>query len=94
MLTVKVMRRRSASPAESDVGLFSTKIIEAEEVDVHILRPGELTEVAARCGDRTFAFYIIPRDAKRPDGFADEVEFHYAAFIENAAGATTEIVKF
>lgn len=75
-------------------GRFSTKIVEAEEVDIHVLRPGELVEVAARCGDRTYAFYVADQHKPRPDGFADEVDFWFSAFIENSSGATTEVVRF
>ena len=99
MLTVKVMKDGRIN-TEQDVagrgneGRFSTKILEAEEVDVHVLRPGELVEVAARCGDRTYAFYVADRHKPRPDGFADEVDFWFSAFIENSSGATTEVVRF
>ena len=99
MLTVKVMKDGTAITdqdvvARGNGGRFSTKIVEAEEVDVHVLRPGELIEVAARCGDRTYAFYVADRHKPRPDGFADEVDFWFSAFIENSSGATTEVVRF
>ena len=99
MLTVKVMKDGTAITdqdvvARGSSGRFSTKIVEAEEVDVHVLRPGELVEVAARCGDRTYAFYVADRHKPRPDGFADEVDFWFSAFIENSSGATTEVVRF
>ncbi len=101
MLTVKVTKQlRHAqwppapngvvSTAEEDIGRFSTRIVESEKVDVHVLRPGELFEVA---GDG-FAFYISPRDKPRPEGFALEVEFWHEAFIENSSGATTKVVRF
>jgi hypothetical protein len=100
MLTVKVTKqiRHVAGPpaptgeistAEQDLGRFTTRIVQSEKVDVHILRPGELVEVA---GDG-FAFYIAPRD-KKIEGFADEVEFWFEAFIENSTGATTKVVRF
>ena len=99
MLTVKVIKDGTAITDQDVVacgngGRFSTKIVEAEEVDVHVLRPGELIEVAARCGDRTYAFYVADRHKPRPDGFADEVDFWFSAFIENSSGATTEVVRF
>ena len=99
MLTVKVMKDGTAITdqevvARGNGGRFSTKIVEAEEVDVHVLRPGELVEVVARCGDRTYAFYVADRHKPRPDGFADEVDFWFSAFIENSSGATTEVVRF
>lgn len=99
MLTVKVMKDGS-DITDQDVaargsgGRFSTKIVEAEEVNIYVLRPGELIEVAARCGDRTYAFYVADRRNPRPDGFADEVDFWFSAFIENSSGATTEVVRF
>ena len=74
---------------------FSTKIIEAPEVEVHYLRPGELAEVQVRDGPYDTsgqAFYIADRDKPRPEGFADEIDFYYEAIIENAAGKTTQIV--
>ena len=92
MLTVKVTKS-NAAPGDDRGGLFSTKIVEADEVDIHILRPGELIEVAARCGDRTFAFYIADRNKPKPNGFAAEIDFWFSAFIENASGATTEVVR-
>ena len=99
MLTVKVMKDGTAITdqdvvARGNGGRFSTKIVEAEEVDVHVLRHGELIEVAARCGDRTYAFYVADRHKPRPDGFGDEVDFWFSAFIENSSGATTEVVRF
>lgn len=98
MLTVKVTKQvhhavrspDAVNTAEGDVGRWTTRIVESENVDIHILRPGELVEVA---GDG-FAFYIAPRDKPRPQGFADEVDFWFEAFIENSAGATTEVVRF
>jgi hypothetical protein len=107
MLTVKLMKLAvslgtaqstpSGAPAvEIPVtGRFSTKIIEANEVDIHVLRPGELTEVAGLRDDgKSFAFYVADRNKPRPAGFADEVDFYFAAFIENSSGATTESVRF
>lgn len=101
MLTVKVTKqiRHAEGPpapkgvvstAEEDMGRFSTRIVESDHVDVHVLRPGELYEVAGS----DFAFYIAPRDKPRPEGFADEVDFWFEAFIENSAGATTQTVRF
>ena len=100
MLTVKVTQQvrhgaQAPSPMDrDDVGRFSTRIIEAETVNIHYTRPGEVIEVAGGVGDKSFAFNIIRRGAARPEGFADEVEFWHEAFIENSAGATTEVVRF
>lgn len=96
MLTVKLMRALNREiEGESQSGRFTTKIIEAREVDVHILRPHELAEVAGIAGDGShFAFYIADRNKERPEGFADCVDFYFSAFIENSHGATTESVRF
>ena len=103
MLTVKVTKQvhhavgepDAATTAESDIGRFSTRIVETDHVDIHILRPGELIEVAGGPpGEGSFAFYIAPREKPRPKGFADEIDFWFEAFIENSAGATTEVVRF
>lgn len=91
MLTVKVTKQLQP---DGDLPLrFSTKIVETEHVDIYTLRPGELYEVAGGTPPNSFAFLIAPRGT-RPEGFADEVDFWYQAFIENSAGATTEVVKF
>lgn len=90
MLTVKVTKQNED---ENGKKIFSTRIVEAEQVDVHILRPN-LYEVAANGpGDRSVAFYIAPRGGNRPEGFADEVDFWYEAFVENSAGATTQMIR-
>jgi hypothetical protein len=99
MFTIKVTKRirnvdLNGVEVAPMIGRFSTRIVEAEQVDVHILRPGELTEVAWSRGDINGAFYVIPHDAERPQEFADEVEFWFEAFIENSTGATTEMVRF
>lgn len=105
MLTVKVTKqiRHAQGPpaptgvvstAEEDLGRFSTRIVESDHVDIHILRPGELYEVAGGKADDSFAFYVAPRDRPRPEGFAEEVDFWFEAFVENSAGATTHIVRF
>jgi len=101
MLTVKVMRVLPELPnIEGGTGYikpcrFSTKIVEADEVEIHTHRPGELYSVEGSCKDgSSFAFYISDSYKPKPEGFADEVVFWYAAYIENSNGATTEVVKF
>ena len=102
MLTVKLIQRPTwattpgvvTKQSEDPTGRFTTKIIEADEVNIHILRPGEVTEVAAMCGNRNWAFLIADPNKPRPDGFAAEVDFWFVAYIENSQGATTEVVKF
>ena len=101
MLTVKVQKTVD-SDGQRMPGRFSTRIIEAVQVDIHILRPGELYEVAGigrlngtlDAGVNSFAFYIADGLKPRPEGFADEVEFWSSAYIENSAGKTTEVVRF
>lgn len=102
MLTVKVTKTVVDGQGKRLLGHFSTKIVEAVEVDIHILRPGELYEVAGLgrlsssmdAGDNSFAYYIAHPSLGRPDGFADEVDFWDSAYIENSAGKTTEVVRF
>lgn len=101
MFTIKLMMARNLrgpndpSTDERPQFLFSTKIVEGVEIDVHILRHNELSEIAVLHADgKTSAFYIANRDKPRPEGFADEVVFYYAAYIENATGKTTEKVTF
>lgn len=103
MLTIKLMK--AAQTTDAGVGedanvprtVFSTKILEAEEVTIYDHRPGELAEVAivqpSSVLPKHLAFYLAPR-GKRPAGFADEVDFYYAAFIENSRGSTTQSVTF
>ena len=96
MLTVKLMKDSNTGlqdlAGRGDCGRFSTKIVEAEEVDIHVLRPGELVEVAGKCGDRSFAFYVADRYKPRPDGFSDEIDFWFSAFIEIGRASCRERV--
>jgi hypothetical protein len=101
MLTVKVTKTAVDAEGKFIPGRLTTKIVEAIDVDVHVLRPGELYEVAGsglhaiRGGlNDSFAFYIANQSKPRPEGFADEVEFWNSAYIENSAGKTTETVRF
>lgn len=102
MFTVKLYRRLSHQTENGPKAdgivpvVFSTKIVHGIEVDVHWLRPNELAEVAVK-HDReghNSAYYIADSGKPRPSGFADEVEFYYSAYIENAHGSTTESVRF
>jgi len=99
MFTVKVMRSATnftGEPCkESDCGKFSTRIVEGVEVNIYVLRPGELKEVCV-LGEKdgnSVAFLIADPSKPKPEGFAPEEEFWSAAFIENSTGATTEVVK-
>lgn len=91
MLTVKLSRKNNIT-GDGDAK-WTTKIVEATEVDVHQLRIGELAEVATTNGESSLAFYITDPGKPRPEGFADSVEFWQVAYIENSAGATTHIVR-
>jgi len=106
MFTVKLMRRlphiaENGIPERLDSDgaipiVYSTKIVQGIEVDVHRLRPNELYEISVQ-HDReghNSAYYIADSGKPPPSGFAKEIEFYYAAYIENAQGATTEVVRF
>ncbi len=99
MFTVKLMRKQtdfSEGPCkESEMGMFSTKIVEGVEVNIFVLRPRELKEVCV-LGERdgnSIAFLIADPSKPKPSGFAPEEDFWSIAFIENSVGATTEVVK-
>jgi hypothetical protein len=108
MLTIKLLKRpRGDDGFPVHDGRFTTKIVEAVDVDIHVLRPNELYEisgtgayVASNGNNYSFAFYVANDGTntgefkQRPEGFAKEVEFWSSAYIENAAGKTTEVVRF
>ena len=94
MFTVKVTKRAVDEKGERISGRFCTKMVEGSEVNVFVLRPGELQEVAGTGPSGCFAFYVANPQLGRPEGFADEVDFWDSAFIENSAGKTTETVRF
>jgi hypothetical protein len=78
-----------------------TKLIEATDVAIHTLRPGELYGISGTTGDgKKFYYYIAdpdvpqPADITKADSVTGESLFGYEAYIENSAGATTEVVKF
>jgi hypothetical protein len=99
MLTVKVSREvrhgaQAPHPKDiGDVGRFSMRIMETESVEIHHIRPGDVIEVAGGIGETAFCFNIIRRGAAEPEGFAEGERFWHEAFIENSAGATTEVVR-
>jgi len=103
MLTVKIMLERVEDVPDAPGGpttlkRFSTFIVEATEVAVHTLRSQELMEVAITHppgGPNAYsAYYIANRNRPKPEGFAKEVDFYYAAYVENAAGKTVDRVTF
>lgn len=67
-----------------------TKLSQAVEVKIKTLRPNELSEIIADDN----SFYIANPNKPRPKGFDDNVELWSEAYIENAAGSTTQRVKF
>lgn len=110
MFTVKIMKHDSFVFEDGPVGddgvassclKHCTKLIEASEVDIHTLRYQELYGVSGiTSGGRKFYYYVahpdkpFPEDIAKEDSGTGESIFGYAAYIENSAGATTEVVKF
>jgi hypothetical protein len=105
MFTVKVMRRKTVQTGKPYVDpdgntgtcteyLYSTIVEEAKKVSIYELndQSGTVFEIAGEETDgKTFVYYIANPDNPRPS-FGDEVEFGYRAYVENAAGKTTERV--
>jgi hypothetical protein len=102
MLTVKLYATIVIPPPANPPGGETSpirrptiKILEASEIDIYILRPGELYEVAGVCCDgHAFAYYVADDRKPKPEGFAEETVFWYTVYIENSAGATTHSLKF
>lgn len=85
MLTIKLYGKRHS---------HLTKILEAREVDVVSLRDGLFSIELTDATGSSQAFYVADPARPRPVGFADEVEFWHAAYVENANGRTTDSVRF
>jgi hypothetical protein len=110
MFTVKIMKQDAFKFADGPTGKDGTtatclkqctKLIEASEVEIHTLRYQELYGVSGITNDgRKFYYYIanpdrpFPEDIAKEDSGTGEPIFGYAAYIENSAGATTEVIKF
>jgi hypothetical protein len=110
MFTIKILRRKTIQTGQTYVDpdgntgqcteyLYSTIVEEAKKVSIYELNQyeagGTVFEVAGEEADgKTFVYYISNPDKPRPTGFADEIEFGYKAYIENAAGKTTEVVGY
>jgi hypothetical protein len=97
MFTVKIFRQKDVSDVEegpSSRWVHTTVLEEAEKVVVYRLRDGlfEIYGERKSGGDEHFCHYISNPENPRPKDFADEVEFGYRAYIENAVGKTTEVV--
>lgn len=102
MLIVKTFWRKqpaflmNSSSDADDLLRITTKIIEAIEVEIICHRPGVLYEIVGKLvdGGDQFSYYIANHDCQRPEGFAQEIEFAYEAYVENSSGATTASVRF
>ena len=105
MLTLKLYARveyttGEAGPDGSRSETFSqneTRIVEADDIVIRELRRDALFEidVIGRDGHSRQSFYVCPH-GKHPDCIAVEAphRFYYAAYVENAQGKTSEVVKF
>jgi hypothetical protein len=81
-----------------------TKIIQAEEVNIYPSGPfsamaddpGERTndvrEVYTSLGAKSFVFYVV-KNAERPPWMHNDFQVFDSAYVENDAGATTEVVR-
>lgn len=86
MFTVKLFGKRD---------VHTMQFIEATQVNIHYLRPDELIEIAGKgTSGEIFSYYVAPNNKPRPEGFADEVEFWWEAYIENSTGKTTHTIRF
>jgi hypothetical protein len=96
MLTVKLFRHIDppATGVYDNSGRFTTRVVEAEEVDIHTLRADELKEIAITSpSGKSSAYYVIGYDKPAPAGFAPEITFWAEAFVENAQGSTVAAVR-
>ena len=93
MFTVKLMRQAVDENSKTIPGRFSTKIMEAPEVGIHVLEPGDLIEIAVGSS----VAYIVPRNRAigkfLEDWSIQSYDAYFIAYVENAAGKTTEIVE-
>jgi len=107
MLTVKLNNRRLVArvPGHPDgpgeETRFDTKIIECVEATVRSVKPHALVSLEVLYtghhveNTRSAVFYLTPHGVPDPDiepGVGET--FYYSAYIENAAGKTTEVVQF
>lgn len=93
MLTVKLTRKRISEGQT----LWSTKIIEAEIVDIHEISPNKLSEIAIDCNGKFYSYYIANNTKPRltpSEGLPEGIEVWHCAYIENPSGSTTETVSF
>lgn len=92
MFTVKLQRRELK---DDEAGKFTTKLLEANEVNVYTLKPNELFEIAnGETGDKSWAYFIANPNMPAPTQFSPDVQFWDACFVENATGKTTVAIKF
>lgn len=110
MFTVKILKQElftnEGGPTLSDGSKPTcykqvTKLIEASEVEIHTHQHGRLYGISGVKGNGAEFYYYIadpdrpyPENIQKTDTGTGEHLFGYAAYIENAAGATTHVVKF
>ena len=92
MLTIKLSRKNNTA-GDKGPSLWTTKIVEASEVDIHELRVNELSEIEVVVDGKSMVFYIADNNGPRPAGFAESVLFWHNVYIENSTGATTHVVR-
>ncbi len=96
MFTVKIITRQESPSIQKDAMsyLYSTKVIEAVEVDIQELKQKELIGVSGfKKNGECFMYYVADLDIPRSVDFAGGAELACAIYIENSTGATTEVVK-
>jgi hypothetical protein len=94
MMTVKIEMQRFTK-GKDPICRITTEIIEATHVEIACLRPGFLFEICGKnANNDPFSYYIANPNGSVPEGFASDVEFGSAAYIENAQGSTIHMVRF
>ena|ERR1035441_6180228 len=95
MLTVKLFRGHAIKIVEAEeVNVFPSGHAEGSEQDPR-KRTNEVREIEVSTNNRTQgdAFYVADPSKPRPEGYAECIEFYDSAYIENARGATVEVVR-
>lgn len=78
-------------PAGKAEGSNSDPTKRTNEVrEICVSRTGVNTEEFKECAQ---CFYVADPHKPRPEGWADNVDFWAVAYIENASGATTEVIR-
>jgi hypothetical protein len=97
MLTVKLCKGSTTKIVEAtEVNIYNSGPSAGSDVDPR-KRTGEVREVTGTSWNgNNFAFYVADPHKTLPKdnfGFAPQVDFWGSAYIENAHGATTEVVR-